>query len=97
MTEAHRRNIQAAAAKSAVRGTSHYMAVLTEAQVVQARKLFYSGQRTIIDLAAEMGCKSATLGAAVRGANWKHLPMPTLESQLRELDRRERPTALYSA
>lgn len=49
--------------------------VLNEALVLLARVLKAAG-RTIVSLAAEFGVRADTLGKAVAGKTWRHVPMP---------------------
>jgi len=54
-------------------GTRHGNAVLTEEIVMEARRLRHAGER-VVDIASKLGVNSATIGSAINGKWWSHLP-----------------------
>lgn len=58
-----------------MRGEAHYRAKLTEAQVIEARSLFSTGD-TCVSLAEKYSVTTASMQCALRGRTWKHLPVP---------------------
>lgn len=57
-------------------GSAHGRARLTEAAVAEARALHADGA-TVEHLAARYGVAPHTLGYAIRGKTWRHVPMPS--------------------
>ena len=57
------------------RGEKHRAAKMTEAQVMEARRKYATGQYTIAALAAEYGLTSGPAYQMLRGITWKHLPL----------------------
>jgi hypothetical protein len=57
------------------RGERQGLSVLTEEEVLWARGQ-YAGGRSYRDIADEIGKKPATVWAAIKGQNWKHLEQP---------------------
>ncbi len=62
------------------RGTSHHAALLTEGIVVEARTRAANGER-VKDLALEFGVRPQTLGKAILGESWGHVPTPPHRSR----------------
>lgn len=63
------------------RGVKHPSAQLSEAQVIEIRTLYSSGQYTHHELATQFGTTKANIGSIVRGDNWGHLPVMDLPAQ----------------
>ncbi len=61
------------------RGESHNNHRLTEAAVIEARRAYAEGESGVVDLALANGVGRATMGQAISGMTWKHLPMPDAE------------------
>lgn len=55
------------------RGSRHWAAKLTEADVIAIRAKRRAGGVLLRDLADELGVARTTLGAAARGASWRHV------------------------
>jgi hypothetical protein len=61
------------------RGETHNLHRLTDAIVLEARRAYAEGEVSVADLAAANGVGRATMGQAISGRTWKHLPMPDAE------------------
>lgn len=57
------------------RGSKHWSAKVTEAQVMEARRKYASGRYTLATLAAEYGLTVTPVSQLIRGVTWKHLPL----------------------
>lgn len=57
------------------RGSKHWSAKLTEAQVMEARHKYATGRYTLDILAAEYGLTKTPVSQLLRGVTWKHLPL----------------------
>ncbi len=57
------------------RGERSGVAKLTEALVIEMRKRYAAGGVLIRELAEEVGMSRPAMGAAIRGENWKHIPL----------------------
>lgn len=58
------------------RGTDHYCARITEADVVEMRRAYKEGA-LLKDLSSKYGIGTAAIGHAVVGRTWKHVQEPT--------------------
>lgn len=56
------------------RGIAHHKAKLTDAQVVEIRRLYGSGDADQPTLAKYFGVRQSTIGRIVRRQNWTHIP-----------------------
>lgn len=56
------------------RGEQVHLAKLTEAQVIEMRALFTTGDYTFDDLGERFGVANTAAMSAIRGATWSHLP-----------------------
>lgn len=56
-------------------GENSGAAVLTEAKVLLARRLFHHQSMSIASIARKLRCHPVTMHHAIRGRNWKHLPL----------------------
>lgn len=60
--------------ESHAKGSASVLAKLTEADVEEARRLYLAGGVTQAALAARYGVLRETMGVALRGKNWAHVP-----------------------
>lgn len=58
------------------RGEYHTSAVMTDAKVVWARRVYASGGASISKLAMECGVNVSTMHSCLLGRTWKHIPLP---------------------
>lgn len=57
-------------------GEIHGHSKLTDAKVIQIRKLYATGSYTYVELAEKYGVAFTTIHKAVKGVTWGHIPMP---------------------
>lgn len=55
------------------KGEEHHSAILTEAQVLEARRLYASGKATSVSLAEEYGVSKGCIARAIYKETWKHI------------------------
>lgn len=58
------------------RGTKHSMAKLTEAEVVEIRKIYARGGITQTELAESFGVVQSLISGIVNGRRWPHVDGP---------------------
>jgi hypothetical protein len=67
--EKHKKRFKEAIPK----GDRHYKAKITDAQVVEIRRAYYSGQKGRKQLAEEYGLSHSALGYLLTGESWGHI------------------------
>ncbi len=72
------------------RGENHHSARLTEAQVVEARRLRSTQDISCAKIGAILGAHPATIRQAITGSTWKHLGGVPEPKDLRRLPRKSR-------
>jgi hypothetical protein len=55
------------------RGEGHTKAKITEVQVVEIRRAYYSGAKSSKELAAQYGLSRSALGSLLTGKSWSHV------------------------
>jgi len=63
------------ASNTGPKGMAHPKVLLTDAQVLEIRALWNAGGMYLKDIASRYGIAISTVRSAVRGENWKHLPL----------------------
>jgi hypothetical protein len=62
------------------RGEDQWEAKLTESDVTEIRRVYWSTTATQMELAAQFGMDQTTISEIVRGVLWSHVPFPLIEN-----------------
>jgi predicted transcriptional regulator len=76
------------------RGESHYAHKLTDADVIEMRRIFSTTKTMAKELAARFGVSEKTAKKAISGETWKHLPGATFDNGRGEKHRFSKLTSL---
>jgi hypothetical protein len=71
-----------------LRGTLHAMSKLTDAAVMELRKEYSDTDVTYKEIADRMGLHPVTIGSAINGNRWKHLPLFPIKTQRQRCGRK---------
>jgi len=79
------------------RGEKHRRARVTEAQVVEMRRAYYSGAKTARRLAEESGLSISAVGSLLRGESWGHIRegLEQIDAELAKLKTPEEVAAFW--